>query len=81
LEVEPAPGPQSLHTDQDEVFWETYYRLAEAIGRRRMQASVELQREVVAGVLNQWLSIAGGRPRLEWGTGNPHVQLGGDGLI
>ena len=77
LEVDQPPGPQSPHADQHEVFWETYYRLAEAIGRRRMQASVELQREVVAGVLNQWLNTAGVRPRLEWGTGNPQVPARG----
>jgi len=70
LEVDPPPGPQSPHADQHEVFWETYFRLAEAIGREQMQASVEFQRQVVAGVLNQWLSMAGVRPRLEWGTGN-----------
>jgi hypothetical protein len=81
LEVDQPPGPQSPHADQHEVFWETYFRLAEAIGRQQMQASVEFQRQVVAGVLNQWLSMAGVRPRLEWGTGNPQVQLGGDGLI
>jgi len=81
LGVDQPQGPQSSHADQHEVFWETYFRLAEAIGRQQMQASVEFQRHVVAGVLNQWLSMAGVRPRLDWGSGNPQVQLGGDGLI
>ena len=81
LGVDQPPGPQSSHADQHEVFWETYSRLADAIGRQQMHASVEFQRQVVAGVLNQWLSMAGVRPRLDWGTGNPQVQLGGDGLI
>src|SRR6266851_2640607 len=81
LGVDQPQGPQSSHADQHEVFWETYFRLADAIGRQQMHASVEFQRQVVAGVLNQWLSMAGVRPRLDWGTGNPQVQLGGDGLI
>ncbi len=81
LQVDQPPGPQSPHADQHEVFWETYFRLADAIGRQQMHASVEFQRQVVAGVLNQWMNTAGVRPRLEWGTGNPQVQLGGDGLI
>jgi hypothetical protein len=81
LKVDPPPGPR-VHGDQHQVlFWETYYRLAEAIGRQQMHASIDFQRQVVAGVLNEWLIMAGVRPRLEWGTGNPQVQLGGDGLI
>jgi hypothetical protein len=78
--VEQPAGPR-FPRDEHEVFWETYFRLAGVIGRQHMQASVEFQRQVVAGVLNQWLTLAGVRPRLEWGTGNPQVQLGGDGLI
>src|SRR6266567_3425009 len=81
LEVDQPSGPQSPHADQPEVFWETYFRLADAIGRQQMQASVEFQRQVVAGVIDQWLSMAGVRPRLEWGSANPQVELGGDGLI
>jgi hypothetical protein len=81
LKIDPPPGPRD-HGDQHQVlFWETYYRLAEAIGRQQMQALVEFQRQVVAGILNEWLIMAGVRPRLEWGRGNPQVQLGGDGLI
>ena len=81
FQTNPPPGPRSTHDEEYEVFWETYYRLAEAIGRQQMHASVEYQRQVLAAVLNYWLSLAGVRPRLEWGMHIPQVQLGGDGLV
>ena len=77
----PPPEPRSPHGAEHEVFWETYYRLADAIGRHQMHSSVEFQRQVLAAVLNHWLSVAGVRPRLEWGARTPQMQLGGDGLI
>ena len=79
--TDPPPEPRSPHGADHEVFWETYYRLAEAIGRQQMHSSVEFQRQVLAAVLNHWLSVAGVRPRLEWGARTPQMQLGGDGLI
>jgi hypothetical protein len=81
FQTNPPPEPWSPHGEEHEVFWEAYYRLAEAIGRQQMQSSVEFQRQVLAPVLNHWLSLAGVRPRLEWGARSPQMQLGGDGLI
>jgi hypothetical protein len=81
FQTDPPPEPRSPHGAEHEVFWETYYRLANAIGRQQMQSSVEYQRQVLAAVLNHWLSLAGVRPRLEWGARIPQMQLGGDGLI
>ena len=77
-EERPPNGPEHF---VDEVFWEAYYRLCEAIGRHQMRGSLEFQRKVLGEVLNQWLTLAGVRPRLEWGGRNPQMHLGGDGLI
>jgi hypothetical protein len=52
-----------------------------ALGRSRMANSVELQRQLLGEVLNYWLELAGVRPRLDWSSPKPAVQLGGRGLI
>jgi hypothetical protein len=52
-----------------------------ALGRSRMANSVELQRQLLGEVLNHWLELAGVRPRLDWSSPKPAVQLGGRGLI
>ena len=82
LEFQTNPPPShALRGEEHEVFWETSYRLCEAIGRQQMRAALEYQRGVLAAVLNYWLSLAGVRPRLEWGSASLQMQLGGDGLI
>jgi hypothetical protein len=81
FQTDPPPEPRSPHGEEHEVFWETYYRSCDAIGRQQMHASIDFQRQVLAAVLNHWLKLAGVRPRLECGAGNPQMQLGGDGLI
>jgi hypothetical protein len=75
------PEQRSPHGEGHEVFWETYRRLAEAIGRHQMQGSLVFQRQLLSEVLNYWLNLAGVRPRLEWTARNPAIELGGDGLI
>ena len=50
-------------------------RLA-ALGRRRMANSIDFQRQLLGEVLNYWLELAGVRPRLDWSTAKPAVQLG-----
>ena len=81
FQANPPTEPRSPHGEEHEVFWETYYRLCEAIGRQQMQRSVDFQRQVLAAALNHWLSLARVQPRLEWGAPKPQMQLGGDGLI
>lgn len=81
FKTNPPPEPRSPHGEEHEVFWEAYFRLCDAIGRQRMRGSVDYQRQVLSAVLNDWLSLAGVRPRLEWTTRNPQMQLGGDGLM
>lgn len=60
---------------------ERYRRRLEALGRRRMANSMDFQRQLLGEVLNYWLELAGVRPRLDWSTAKPAVQLGGYGLI
>jgi hypothetical protein len=60
---------------------EPYWRQLEALGRFQMAKSVEFQRQLLAEVLNNWLELAGVRPRLDWSAAKPAVQLGGHGLI
>jgi hypothetical protein len=81
FQTDPPPEPRSPHGEEHEVFWETYHRLCVVIGRQQMRASLDYQRGVLAAVLNYWLTLAGVRPRLEWGSASPQMQLGGDGLI
>jgi hypothetical protein len=60
---------------------EPYWRQLEALGRIQMAESVEFQRQLLGEVLNNWLELAGVRPRLDWSAAKPSVQLGGHGLI
>src|SRR5260221_572315 len=46
-----------------------------------MANSIEFQRLLLGEVLNYWLELAGVRPRLDWSTAKPAVQLGGYGSI
>jgi hypothetical protein len=58
-----------------------YEMLTEALGRERMTRSIEFQRQVLSEVLNYWLVGGQVRPRLDWSSDRPGVQLGGDGLF
>ena len=60
---------------------ERYQRQLEALGRSRMDESMEFQRQLLGEVLNYWLELAGVLPRLDWSGTKPVVQLGGRGLI
>jgi len=60
---------------------ERHWRQLEALGRSRMAESTEFQRQLLGEVLNYWLELAGVRPRLDWSSAKPAVQLGGHGLI
>ena len=77
--VTPAVDDSSDDLDSDPD--ERYRRRLAALGRRRMASSIEFQRRLFGEVLNYWLELAGVRPRLDWSTPKPAVQLGGYGLI
>jgi hypothetical protein len=77
--VTPAVADSSDDLDSDPD--ERYRRRLAALGRRRMANSIEFQRRLLGEVLNYWLELAGVRPRLDWSTAKPAVQLGGYGLI
>jgi len=78
-EVNDDAGGSSEDLDSDPD--EPYRRRLAALGRRRMANSAEFQRRLLGEVLNYWLELAGVRPRLDWSTLKPAVQLGGYGLI
>jgi DNA-directed RNA polymerase subunit RPC12/RpoP len=72
-----SDSSDDLDPDPDEP----YRRRLAALGRRRMANSIEFQRQLLGEVLNYWLELAGVRPRLDWRSAKPAVQLGGYGLI
>jgi hypothetical protein len=76
-QVDAGGSGEDLGSDPDEP----YRRRLAALGRRRMANSIDFQRQLLGEVLNYWLELAGVRPRLDWSTAKPAVQLGGYGLI
>jgi hypothetical protein len=75
IELGSDMGESVVSSDAD-----TYGRRVQKLGMLRLATSMQFQQHMLAEVVNYWLEIGGVRPRLEWQSRKPAVQLGGDGL-